>query len=249
MEEGYADWIKACGKRKVEIISEQQTGDFVGMYDRQQLPLLKETGAQCVSNPSSETYEQIQQVSSRHRIALENGAVYMLQNKLYPSKKLALNENLTEYVGKEGRDDYMEFVFTQDEAGNWKVYNEKYNKWLGVTGQTEERVPATTKADAATYEVTSSATGFSVLSCTKPGNGGIPAIHLAAHGHVVPWTSSADASMWKICKVGISTDLDSVLTPAPTAQPVRIYDLQGRLVKKPVIGGVYIVNGRKKLVK
>ncbi|MFP9036109.1 hypothetical protein, partial [Enterococcus faecalis] len=74
----------------------------------------------------------------------------MLQNKLYPSKKLALNENLTEYVGKEGRDDYMEFVFTQDEAGNWKVYNEKYNKWLGVTGQTEERVPATTKADAAT---------------------------------------------------------------------------------------------------
>lgn len=55
--------------------------------------------------------------------------------------------------------------------------------------------------------------------------------------------------MWKICKVGISTDLDSVLTPAPTAQPVRIYDLQGRLVKKPVLGGVYIVNGRKKLVK
>ena len=48
MEEGYADWIKACGKRKVEIISEQQTGDFVGMYDRQQLPLLKEAGAQCV---------------------------------------------------------------------------------------------------------------------------------------------------------------------------------------------------------
>ena len=123
----------------------------------------------------------------------------MLQNKLYPSKKLALNENLTEYVGKEGRDDYMEFVFTQDEAGNWKVYNEKYNKWLGVTGQTEERVPATTTADAATYEVTSSATGFSVLSCTKPGNGGIPAIHLAAHGHVVTWTSSADASMWQIC--------------------------------------------------
>lgn len=248
-EEGYADWIKACGERKVEIISEQQTGDFVGMYDRQQLSLLKETGAQCVTDPSPETYEQIQQVASSHRIALENGAVYMLQNKLYPSKKLALNENLTEYVGKEGRDDYMEFVFTQDEAGNWKVYNEKYNKWLGVTGQTEERVPATTKADAATYEVTSSATGFSVLSCTKPGNGGIPAIHLAAHGHVVPWTSSADASMWQICKVGMSTDLDSVLTPAPAAQPTRIYDLQGRLVKKPVLGGVYIVNGRKKLVK
>lgn len=103
-EEGYADWIKACGERKVEIISEQQTGDFVGMYDRQQLSLLKETGAQCVTDPSPETYEQIQQVASSHRIALENGAVYMLQNKLYPSKKLALNENLTEYVGKEGRD-------------------------------------------------------------------------------------------------------------------------------------------------
>lgn len=248
-EEDCADWFKACGERKVEIISEQQTGDCVGMFDRQYLSSLEEAGAQCAANPSAETYEKIQQVAESHRIALENGAVYMLQNKLYPTKNLALNEDLTEYVGKEGQDDYMEFVFAQDSTGNWKVYNEKHDKWLGVTGKTEERVLATAEDEAATYEVASSATGFSVLSCTKPGNGGIPAIHLAGHGYVVPWTTSADASMWKIRRVGMSTDLNSVLAPVPAVQPTRIYDLQGCLVKKPLRGGIYIVNGRKKFVK
>ncbi|EJW91538.1 hypothetical protein EVA_20352 [gut metagenome] len=72
---------------------------------------------------------------------------------------------------------------------------------------------------------------------------------MAAHGHVVPWTTNADASMWKIRKVGMSTDLNSALAPVPAVQPTRIYDLQGRRVKQPLHGGIYIVNGRKKYVK
>ena len=47
----------------------------------------------------------------------------------------------------------------------------------------------------------------------------------------------------------MSTDLNSVLAPVPAVQPTRIYDLQGCLVKKPLRGGIYIVNGRKKFVK
>lgn len=66
-------------------------------------------------------------------------------------------------------------------------------------------------------------------------------------------STSESAGTWEIRNIKVDTDeltaLTEALTLQPAAQPAAVYDLQGRRVASPAKGGIYIIAGKKVMVK
>ncbi len=80
---------------------------------------------------------------------------------------------------------------------------------------------------------------------TFGGSGQYEAVHADAQAKVVGWTREAGASQWTIIPESTLTALQAAQLKA---ENVQIYDLSGRRVQQAKTG-LYIINGKKRLVK
>lgn len=133
--------------------------------------------------------------------------------------------------------------------GTWIIQNIENNVFIGSTQAVETKTPVVkTQSSAANYTISSSADGKSAIICTTPVNAGYPAIHLAGDNtRLVPWTTSASASLWYIEPTNIQTAIATIEAQTSNAN-AAIYDLQGRKLSSIPQQGVYITSDRKKRI-
>lgn len=131
--------------------------------------------------------------------------------------------------------------------GTWIIQNIENKVYLSSTQAVETKTPVVkTKSSAANYTISSSTDGKSAIICTTPVNAGYPAIHLAGdNSRLVPWTTSANASLWYIEPTNIQTAITTINAQTSKAN-TAIYDLQGRKLNSIPQQGVYITSDRKK---
>ena len=128
---------------------------------------------------------------------------------------------------------------------------------------TSANVQLTAKvSEAGLYSVDiTKGTSASISLNGKHGGGDYVSIHCGGHGsgsgkagNIVGWGASAEVSQWKICEVeSVLTDLDFTVVEdndEQVAPAVKgIYDLYGRRVIAPTAPGIYIIDGKKRVIK
>ncbi|MDE7379404.1 MAG: hypothetical protein K2N13_10695 [Paraprevotella sp.] len=243
---------------KLESYKQAGNGAYVGQLTDEGIASIEAAYRNYVENSTFENNVAFNAaVAGADRIEIENGRVYRLRNygragDLYLK---ALSDNLTA-ASLDEADESQLFAFITTEDGYWRILNEAQGVYIGATGAVETRVPVVTAAtDAAGYRVESTTAGLSSLVCVAPVNAAYPAIHLAGDKtRLVPWKagspSSNDASYWYIEPTELTaTAIEEVEaeTPVPAGK-IGYYDLGGRRVTKPVAGGVYITDDRRKVI-
>lgn len=247
-------FFKTCGSAKVAM-AKASAGKYVGMIDETKVSDLEAAGKAFETNPTQDTYQAINAVIAASQVKLVSGGVYTLANKMYTAHPF-LVPNGTGYTSKAASDttSTVKFTFLVNADGTWKIYNADSKRWMAPTNGTSVAISSVTAEDkAGNYNVTSSTGGLSFLTCANATKSGYLCPHIDAKNNLVVWEGSADASQWKILPVSIPevptppTGIEDVTAPEAQGQ-VRIYDLQGRRVTNPT-RGIYIVNGRKQLIR
>ncbi len=226
------------------------TGEAVGNYEANGASNVSDAYDTFKNNATKANYEAVNAaVSEAPTVQLGYAVKYRLYSTARGGAKyLAATTSGLSVKEIEENDSSLLFSFVPDGNGNWKIWNEKANVYIGSTPKVYGNVPVTAVADsAAIYRISSKVNGESALICQSPTVSSYPAIHLDGSSKLVPWTSDAGASQWHIVPTDISTDIEAVTTKTlPQTKVDVIYDLQGRRVSKAT-KGVFIVNGRKKI--
>lgn len=128
------------------------------------------------------------------------GVDYTWLNKLHSDKYLSASTDKSQYTGSTTATYApQKFRFVKAGEGQWYVYNDSLQTYLNTTQATYAHIPQTSdKSSAGVYTLTSTSDGWTVLTCTSPVNSGIPCPHLSGENYLVSWTTTAEASMWKI---------------------------------------------------
>ncbi len=227
------------------------SGNLVGNYDKNATDGVSKAYEQFTDEPTKANYEAVNKaVEEVPTVQLSNKVKYRAYNTARGGKKYlsasAAGLSVKDY---DEQDQSLLFSFKDDGAtGCWNIYNDNAGIYVGSTPAVYNTLPVTASAQsAALYRVVSKVNGESAFVCSTPSNASYPAIHLDGSLKLVPWTSDAGASQWYIEPTDIQTAIESIST-TPSTQPDEVYDLQGRKVTKPA-HGVFIVNGKKKLVR
>lgn len=153
--------------------------------------------------PSREAYEALNAIlADLPQIKVEPNAWYRLRNTSRGNAQLYMKPAASAVTAGTGSlasaDQLFSFVPATNE-GEYYLYNGNYNYYLGSLGATETQPSVvTTTASAGLYTIESTNTGKSALVCVNK-TGTHPAIHLAGdNSRLVPWTSTAEASLWYI---------------------------------------------------
>ncbi|MBQ7877839.1 MAG: exo-alpha-sialidase [Bacteroidaceae bacterium] len=153
--------------------------------------------------PSKTAYEALNAaIASAPRIEVVPNAWYRLRNTTRSNATLYLKPNATAINTATSNlanpDQMFSFVPATDED-TYYLYNGNYSYYLGPLGANETQPAVVTDAgQAGIWRVESSSEGKSSLICTNK-TGGNNGLHLAGdNSRLVPWTSSADASLWYI---------------------------------------------------
>ena len=188
---------------------------------------------------------------------LENEGIYTLLNKAYPEYYLSTSDvagNLhTEkytYEGASEVSDATEFIFMASDDDSWYIVNEAAGTYIGRCLAAAKYVEQQDADNIGYYTVVSGLDGWSYLKCTKPASAAKPALGLTEDNHVQPLAIDDEAALWQIVPTGeVATGIDSIVVDAEDASTNNVYyDLSGRIVKKPT-QGIYIVNGKKVILK
>lgn len=239
-----ANWLANCGRQRVEGL-EALTGEYVGMLDPQTLPDFSEMLSDLEANPTAGRYEALNKaILTAPRITLKNQGIYTLRSLLYPTLLLSPTEDGTAFCGVEEENEGQQFTFVQNETGGWRLYNKESDKWVGPTVEIYTHIATATEDDAGTYDVNSTTTGVSVLSCREAADAEHPALHLSQENFLVSWLTGAEGSGWQIKAVKGTTGAEGLIETDTSDKAEAIYDLQGRRVTQPS-HGIYIVEGRK----
>lgn len=153
--------------------------------------------------PSKQGYEAINAaVANAPRVEVEAGKWYTLRNVARSNGTLYMTPEASRFKAATAdvadADQLFSFTATGTE-GVYNLYNGNFRLYLGKLGDNETQ-PAVHKTpeDAGLYTVISSASGQSALACQNK-TGGNAGVHLAGDNvRLVPWTTSAEASLWYI---------------------------------------------------
>lgn len=181
-----------------------------------------------------------QDIKYRFRnVERQNGTLYMV----------ASGSGLTAATLKANDEGQLFNFLPGKEEGTWIIQNIEKKVYIGSTQAVETKTPVSkVKSGAASYTISSSADGKSALICTTPVNSSYPAIHLAGDNtRLVPWTTSASASLWYIEPTNVLTDI-ATIEAQTSSTAAAIYDLQGRKLNQMPQQGVYITSDRKKRI-
>ena len=132
---------------------------------------------------------------------------------------------------------------------SWHLFNALSEKYIAELPTATETAISTT-ADAAAageFRLVSTVEGKTAI-CGVGRNATYPAIHLKSGNTFVIWTSDNTNSQWYASLVG--EDASSIEEVGAEIAPnqVRLYDLTGSEVTKPVSGNLYITGDRRKVI-
>lgn len=146
-----------------------------------------------------------------------------------------------------------QFVAVSDSS--YKIQNVATTKYLTAVEQSTNLAMTESAEDAGSYFAkkmggTSYAfgvvggTNYQYLHCGGHSNGAGKA------GNIVGWEPNAGVSQWKVFDVEtVLTDLDFTEVEEEEVVVKGIYDLFGRRVINPVTPGIYIIDGKKRVIK
>lgn len=251
--EAFAYTATALDERMAEMRA--AVGTNVGNLKEEGLTAVESAYNAYVQAPSRETYEAFAQViATADYVTINPAFKYRLRNSERQDGTLYLVANTdgltASALNAEDGTQLITFV-PGTEENTFLVYNETSNVYIGRTGANETKIPVVSaKDDASYYRVVSGKDAKSSLSCLNPG-GANSAIHLAGDcTRLVPWKAQGSpASMWVIEPTDITTGIGCIPSVDDEQQlNTPVYDLSGRRVINPR-AGIYVVNGKKKLVK
>lgn len=146
-----------------------------------------------------------------------------------------------------------QFVAVSDSS--YKIQNVATTKYLTAVEQSKNLAMTESAEDAGSYFAKKmgginyafgvvGGGDYQYLHCGGHGNGGGKA------GNIVGWEPNAGVSQWKVFDVEtVLTDLDFTEVEEEEVVVKGIYDLFGRRVINPVTPGIYIIDGKKRVIK
>ncbi|MBQ5731513.1 MAG: M60 family metallopeptidase [Bacteroidaceae bacterium] len=153
------------------------------------------------------------------------------------AKKMTVSN--TEDIERENRDFWWGFEATGNE-GEYKIFNAGQEVFIYNTKQNYMKVDGASDAAVFTITVDKENLGVVITQGTKYWNNGVA-------GNV---SLKSTKSYWKLEKVtveeGSFTGIEEIIESEGTK---AIYDLTGRRINEITVPGIYIVNGKKVLVK
>ena len=176
---------------------------YVGCVDPAAVESLNEAIKVFKANPTKEGYDALNKmIASLPTIELQAGHWYRLRNVERSSATLYLTPEASRFTAKVAdkadADQVFQFVNAAT-AGQYHLYNGNFGLYLGKLGanETEPAVHSTT-TDAGVWSIVPSTDGQSQVNCVNK-TGSNPGLHLAGDNtRLVPWTSTAPASLWFI---------------------------------------------------
>ena len=153
--------------------------------------------------PSYETYEAINAaIATLPTLEVEAGKWYRIRNSVRSNATLYLNPEANRVSTAKSNVSDANQLFTFLPTGNDKefyLYNGNYQYMLGPLGNNEvQPIVTTDKAAAGKWKISSTSAGLSSIICQNK-TGGNTGLHLAGDNvRLVPWTNTADASLWYI---------------------------------------------------
>ncbi|MCH5179144.1 MAG: exo-alpha-sialidase [Prevotellaceae bacterium] len=234
-------------------------GEVVGMYSEEARTTIDDAGAAYLAAPSRNNYEALNiALATAKRVEIDPQSVYYLKNygrsNANTTYVMSLNAAKTYFVGAnagtasvEAANQHFCFVPTGNE-GEYYLYHPESQFYFGTLGANEtQSTPVSTTANAGTFTISSSAEGLSALRNINH-TGANWYIHLAGDcTRLVPW-SATDPSLWQIVPLPGLTGIDSIDADRPAANGA-IYDLTGRRLDSISRSGIYIIDGKKVIVK
>lgn len=244
--------VKSGIEAKIEGVR-KNVGNFVGNLTEEGLSVINDAYAAYVAAPTTANYEALNAAITEAPSVQINPAIkYRIRNTERANATLYMVASTTGLSAAKlnENDEAQLFNFVPGtEEGTWKIQNIGKGIYIGKTQATETKTPVVKlSSTAALYTISSTTDGKSALICTTPVNATYPAIHLAGdNSRLVPWTTSAPASLWYIEPTDVQTAISSV-EKEQSAVPAAIYDLQGRKLHSVPQRGVYITSDRKKRI-
>ncbi len=241
-------------KEGIEVIIESildNSGELVGNYDKNAINGVSKAYELFVKEFTKANYEAINlAIEKVPTIKLNDKVKYRVYNIARGGKKyLSASASALSVKDYDEQDKSLLLSFKEDAAtGYWSICNEEASVYIGSTPAVYNTLPVTiTPQLAALYRIASKVNGESAFVCSTPSNATYPAIHLDGSLKLVPWTADASASQWYIEPTNIATAIEGLPSNSSMLNN-EIYDLQGRKVTKTT-HGVFIINGKKKLVR
>lgn len=153
--------------------------------------------------PGDANYETLNAtIANMARYKVEPGNWYHIRNKERSNGTLYLkpgDSNITTSTTNKLINYLFTFIPTSEGAEEYYLHNGNYEYYLGPLGANETQPIVTTNtAEAGKWKIESSTTGLSSIICTNK-TGGNNGLHLSGDNtRLVPWTATADASLWYI---------------------------------------------------
>jgi hypothetical protein len=143
-------------------------------------------------------------------------------------------------------DDNYLWAFVADKNGGFQVYNKGYDAYLYTMSASAAALKADKAEYAGVYEI-SVDNDNKALAISEDGK------YWGNNSGRVRVRTIADASYWKIelagTETGSLTSIIEIETEASNGTVEGIFDLTGRKIEKITKPGIYIINGKKTLVK
>ena len=188
---------------KSDALQSGDEGTYIGCIKPESFEQLEAAIEEYKTTPQQSNYEALNAtIANLERYEVEPHQWYRIRNKERSSGTLYLkpeDSRITAATTSKSINNLFTFIPTSEGADEYYLYNGNYEYYLGPLGANETQPTVTTDAaNAGKWEIQSSSTGQSSIICTNK-TGGNVGLHLAGDNtRLVPWTATADASLWYI---------------------------------------------------
>lgn len=231
-------------------------GEMVGQYTEGAHSVIAAAVNSYEKQPGSAAYSEFNKtLLTAPTVKVDPAKVYGLRNcgrgDAQKSYVMTMGSKYFEGVAESGAaitEPGQQFRFeATDEDDVYRLYHPATKRYYGkLTANETQTAYVTDPANAGLFRIESSSNGWSALNNINH-TGANAYIHLAGDlKRLVPWTAT-EPSNWYIIPT-VSTGIADALVEGENVD-TTIYDLSGRRISTPRAKGVYIVNGKKVLVK
>lgn len=232
------------------VVSSLPTGNNIGDYPAESIAAVEAAYQAYVANPGKENYEALNAaLANAERLGIDVNIMYRLRNygRDNSTKYLVAGSSALSVATLNESDPNQLFSFLPTaEDDTYQLYSANLGIYVGKAPAMYAFFPVSTdKANASTFKVEPNGNGLCAIVNQAPTNSSIPAIHLSQESKLVPWTTTADASLWYVEPTDVATDIAAIEAQGAPAQ-IKYYDLQGRRLNAAPTSGVFITSDRKK---
>ena len=205
-------------------VSEEQYNEYVALYHEfQMMPRTTITGT------------------------IDTGAYYYIRNAYFTNYYAAYSNNRVEPKAKGSTDNFL-WSFTKNSDGTVNIYNKANGQPAYIAGDAADQTLKVGKEYAWTLKETTTDTGNKGIAIVA-GNGEHGwYTNPDAWGYVLTKPYTWGASVWTLEKSAVEVETGISEVKGESGEVKGILDLSGRRVENPTTG-IYIVNGKKVIIK